>query len=64
MALLYSESLAQKKTTDKDDLHWFLAYSIVNGRDLQSLLEMGYFKCLSLFIDNENVSLQFKEKSK
>lgn len=64
MALPYSESLAQVKITDKDDLHWFTAYSIANGRDFQSLFETDKFEYLSLFIDNENVSLQFKEKLK
>lgn len=64
MALPYSESLKQVKVTDIDDLHWFTAYAIANGHDLQSLFETDYYEYLSLFIDNENVSLQFKEKLK
>lgn len=64
MALPYSEPLAQIKITDSDDLHWFTAYAIANGRDLQSLFGTDDFDYLSLFIDAENVSLQFKEKLK
>lgn len=61
MALPYSESLAVKKITDKNDIQWLTAYAIANGRDLQSLFETSEFNYLTLFIDNENVSSQFKE---
>ncbi|HBS0521288.1 TPA: hypothetical protein MAA32_004896 [Klebsiella pneumoniae] len=61
MALPYSESLAVKKITDKNDIQWLTAYAIANGRDLQSLFETSDFTYLTLFIDNENVSPQFKE---
>ncbi|EPR0413840.1 hypothetical protein ACUZIR_004245, partial [Enterobacter asburiae] len=50
-----------KKITDKKDIHWLTAYAIANGRDLQSLFETNEFAYLTLFIDNENVSTQFKE---
>lgn len=61
MALPYSKSLAVKKITDKNDIQWITAYAIANGRDLQSLFETSDFTYLTLFIDNENVSPQFKE---
>lgn len=61
MALPYSESLAVKKITDKNDIQWLTAYAIANGRDLQPLFETSDFTYLTLFIDNENVSPQFKE---
>lgn len=61
MALPYSESLAVKKITDKNDIQWLTAYAIANGRDLQPLFETSEFTYLTLFIDNENVSPQFKE---
>ena len=60
-ALPYSESLAIKKITDKNDMQWLTAYAIANGRDLQPLFETSEFEYLTLFIDSENVSLQFKE---
>ncbi|HFW3409427.1 TPA: hypothetical protein ACIBHE_003559 [Salmonella enterica subsp. enterica serovar Chailey] len=59
--LLYSESLAVKKITDINDIQWLTAYAIANGRDLQPLFETCEFSYLTLFIDNENVSSQFKE---
>ncbi|CAO94818.1 hypothetical protein [Erwinia tasmaniensis] len=59
--LPYSESLSVKRITDKKDIQWLTAYAIANGRDLQSLFETSEFKYLTLFIDNENVSSQFKE---
>lgn len=59
--LPYSESLSVKRITDKNDIQWLTAYAIANGRDLQSLFETSDFKYLTLFIDNENVSSQFKE---
>ncbi|EJO5424760.1 hypothetical protein NRQ36_004413 [Salmonella enterica] len=59
--LPYSESLSEKKITDKNDMQWLTAYAIANGRDLQSLFETSDFEYLTLFIDNENVSSQFKE---
>ncbi|MES0612516.1 hypothetical protein ABUJ24_27290 [Klebsiella pneumoniae] len=61
MALPYSESLAVKKITDKKDIQWLTAYAIANGRDLQALFETSEFTYLTLFIDSENVSPQFKE---
>lgn len=61
MALPYSESLIVKKITDTNDIQWLTAYAIANGRDLQSLFETSDFTYLTLFIDNENVSPQFKE---
>jgi hypothetical protein len=61
MALPYSESLAVKKITDTNDIQWLTAYAITNGRDLQSLFETSEFTYLTLFIDNENISPQFKE---
>lgn len=61
LQLPYSESLAVKKITDKNDVQWLTAYAIANGRDLQSLFETNEFEYLTLFIDNENVSPQFKE---
>ncbi|EKN4845629.1 hypothetical protein ACVHK9_004649 [Citrobacter freundii] len=59
--LPYSESLSVKRITDKNDIQWLTAYAIANGRDLQSLFETSEFKYLTLFIDGENVSSQFKE---
>ncbi|EOY1433425.1 hypothetical protein ACXD9I_003266 [Yersinia enterocolitica] len=59
--LPYSESLSVKTITDKNDIQWLTAYAIANGRDLQSLFETSEFKYLTLFIDSENVSSQFKE---
>lgn len=59
--LPYSESLSEKKITDKNDIQWLTAYAIANGRDLQSLFETSEFEYLTLFIDSENVSSQFKE---
>ncbi|HHJ4582684.1 TPA: hypothetical protein ACQJXY_005126 [Citrobacter freundii] len=59
--LQYSESLSVKRITDKNDIQWLTAYAIANGRDLQSLFETSEFKYLTLFIDGENVSSQFKE---
>ncbi|WP_329487534.1 hypothetical protein [Citrobacter freundii] len=59
--LPYSESLSEKKITDKNDIQWLTAYAIANGRDLQSLFETSEFEYLTLFIDGENVSSQFKE---
>ena len=59
--LPYSESLSVKRITDKNDIQWLTAYAIANGRDLQSLFETSEFKYLTLFIDSENVSSQFKE---
>ncbi|EDE0699054.1 TPA: hypothetical protein ACXG6N_004862, partial [Escherichia coli] len=50
-----------KKITDKNDIQWLTAYAIANGRDLQSLFETSEFEYLTLFIDGENVSSQFKE---
>lgn len=61
MALPYSESLAVKKITDKNDIQWLTAYAIANGRDLQSLFETSEFSYLTLFIDYESVNSQFKE---
>ncbi|EHK4495902.1 hypothetical protein ABVO81_004174 [Salmonella enterica] len=61
MALPYSESLAVKKVTDTNDIQWLTAYAITNGRDLQPLFETSEFTYLTLFIDNENISPQFKE---
>ncbi|EFB2740802.1 hypothetical protein ACVF4Y_23945 (plasmid) [Escherichia coli] len=61
MALPYSESLAMKKITDKNDMQWLTAYAIANGRDLQPLFETSEFTYLTLFIDSEYVSPQFKE---
>lgn len=60
-ALPYSESLAVKKITEKNDIQWLTAYAIANGRDLQSLFETSEFEYLTLFIDYENVTSQFKE---
>ena len=59
--LPYSESLSVKRITDKNDIQWLTAYAIANGRDLQSLFETSEFEYLTLFIDGENVSSQFKE---
>lgn len=59
--LPYSEPLSEKKITDKNDIQWLTAYAIANGRDLQSLFETSEFEYLTLFIDGENVSSQFKE---
>lgn len=61
MALPYSESLAMIKITDKNDMQWLTAYAIANGRDLQPLFETSEFTYLTLFIDSEYVSPQFKE---
>lgn len=61
MALPHSESLVVEKITDKKDIQWLTAYAIANGRDLQSLFETNEFTYLTLFIDNENVSSQFKD---
>ncbi|HGV9289461.1 TPA: hypothetical protein ACNOHR_004840 [Enterobacter hormaechei] len=60
-ALPCSESLAVKKITDRNDIQWLTAYAIVNGRDLQPLFETDEFEYLTLFIDSENVTSQFKE---
>ncbi|EKN3347823.1 hypothetical protein O8E94_003152 [Yersinia ruckeri] len=60
-ALPYSESLVVKKITDKNDIQLLTAYAIANGRDLQSLFETSEFEYLTLFIDYENVTSQFKE---
>jgi hypothetical protein len=60
-ALPCSESLAVKKITDVNDIQWLTAYAIVNGRDLQPLFKTNEFEYLTLFIDNEKVTSQFKE---
>lgn len=59
--LPYSESLEVKRITDKNDIQWLTAYAIEKGRDLQPLFETKEFKYLTLFIDNENITSQFKE---
>jgi hypothetical protein len=59
--LPYSESLEVQRITDKNDIQWLTAYAIEKGRDLQSLFETKEFKYLTLFIDNENITSQFKE---
>lgn len=60
-ALPYSESLVVKKITEKNDMQWLTAYAIANGHDLQSLFGTNEFEYLTLFIDYENVTSQFKE---
>jgi len=59
MALPYSESLAVKKITEKNDIQWLTTYAISNGRDLQPLFETSEFEYLTLFIDY--VTPQFQE---
>ncbi|EPC0068421.1 hypothetical protein ACRWP7_003329 [Escherichia coli] len=58
------DSLALAKVTDNDDVRWFVAYSILRGRDLQSLFRAGDYEYLTLFIDDENVNGDFKDKLK
>ena len=64
IALPYSESLMHKKITHENELQWLTAYSIANGRDLQSLFRINNVNYLTLFIDNENVNFQLKDKLK
>lgn len=56
------DSLALAKVTDNDDVRWFVAYSILRGRDLQSLFRAGDYEYLTLFIYDENVNGDLKDK--
>ncbi|EBK5610454.1 hypothetical protein FAZ65_21895 [Salmonella enterica subsp. enterica] len=50
------------KVTNDDDLRWFLSYSIVHGRDLQSLFGSDSFDYQTLFVDGGGINKEFEDK--